>query len=145
MNGEYNGKGIEFSNYIENLRLHEGIFRDNYFIDSHFKYDNESVNVFLLSKGFPGKTCLLHRLIGSDYLKDPIATICIDSKIMNFDFNHMRYNIEIWDTSGIERFRSVVFLFLKNVNIAIYLINLANMEEGIDINFIENQKFLKKL
>ena len=24
--GAYNGKGIEFSNCIENLRLHEGIF-----------------------------------------------------------------------------------------------------------------------
>ena len=138
MNGAYNGKGIEFSNYIENLRLHEGIFRDNYFIDSHFKYENYGLYVVLFSKDYPGKTCLLYRLIESDYLENPLPTIGLDSKIMNFEFNHKKYNISINDTSDIEIYRNIAFLLMRNTNIVIYLIDLTNMEEGIDKNWEKN-------
>ena len=44
MNVAYNGKGIEFSNCIENLRLHVGNFLNNYFIDPDFKFKNKRIN-----------------------------------------------------------------------------------------------------
>ena len=134
--GAYNGKGVEFSNCIENLRLHEGIFINNYCIDPYFKFENEGVKVVIVSKGYPGKTCLLHRLIDNYYLENFYTTIGIDFKILKFEFNHNEYKFMIWDTNGCEKYRHLTFNFLKKAKIVIYLIDLTGMEEGINKNFL---------
>jgi len=138
--GVYNGKGIEFSNYIENLRLHEGFFLNNYYIDPDFNFNNKTLKIIFLSKGCPGKTCLINRLVEKSYSSQFVPTVGVDFKIMKFEFNHKKYKIAIYDTNGSDRFRNIVFSYLKGVKIAIYLIDLTNMEEAIDKQFIKEIK-----
>ena len=116
--------------------MHEGIFINNYFIEPHFNFENKGVQLVIVSKGVNGKTNLFHRLIDNYYSENFVPTIGVDFKILEFEFNNNKYKFQIWDTNGNERFRQVTFQYLRNAKIIIYLIDLTEMEEGINKNFL---------
>ena len=136
-NGAYNGKGIEFSNCVENLKLYEGNFINNYCIDPDYKLNDTKINLVCVSKGVPGKTCLLFRLIENYFKRNHlIATIGIDFMFWQFKFNNKEYKIHLWDTNGSERFRAITSLYLKNANIILYTFDLTDLET-FDERFID--------
>ena len=139
MNGAYNGKGIEFSNYIENLKLHEGNFINNYYVDPYFSFKNEMINAVLLSKDWPGKTCLHFRLLENYYWEDQFPTSGGSFRKLEFEFDNNKYEIGLWDTISSERYRNFSFNLSKKAQIAIYLIDLTYFIE-IDENFIKEIK-----
>ena len=122
---------------IENLRLHEGIFINNYYIDPDFNFNNDIIRIIILSKGEPGKTCLINRLVENSYSSQIPSTFGINFRMIRFKFAHKKYRIMINDTSGKERLRSIAFTYLKRMEIVIYLIDLTSTIEGIDKQFIK--------
>ena len=139
-NGAYNGKGIEYSDCIENLILHEGNFINNYFIEPNNNLGfKKIIKAILYSKGLPGKTCLLKRLTQNYFLENFGATIGVDFDILKFEYKCNEYKIQIWDTNGSERFRAITSSYLKNIDIILIIIDLTDLE-GIDKSFIEEIK-----
>ena len=138
--GVYNGKGIEFSNCIENLILHEGIFKNNYCIDPDFNFNKESLKVVLLSQDcWPGKTCLQFRITDNYYLKDYYSTTSSSYSLLEFEINNYICQINIWDTNSRQNVRSFIFHFMRDAEIVLYLIDLAKLE-GLDEYFFEEIK-----
>ena len=139
-NGAYNGKGIEYSDCIENLILHEGNFINNYFIEPNNNLGfKKIIKAILYSKGLPGKTCLLKRLTQNYFLERSLATVGVDFDILKFEYKCNEYKIQIWDTNGSERFRAITSSYLINTNIILIIIDLTDLE-GIDKSFIEEIK-----
>ena len=59
---------------------------------------------------------------------------------MKFEFNHNEYNIKICNNNFFERYKYVSKSYFTNVEIIIYLIDLTDTKEGIDVNFIREIK-----
>ena len=112
-NGAYNGKGIEFSDCIDNLKLHECNFINNYCIDPDCKLNDKLIKFACISTGVTGKTCLLFRLKENYFIMNNLTpTIGIDFIFLEFKFNDKEYKIQVWDTNGSERFRNCKFNFI---------------------------------
>ena len=60
-----------------------------------------------------GKTNLLIRYINTDYQPTHISTIGIDFKLKTVDINGYKLKLQIWDTAGSEKFRSLSQIYYK--------------------------------
>ena len=83
------------------------------------------VKVCLVSKGIPGKTCFLNKLINKTHEENMLATIGVDSCNYHYNINNNKYLIKFFDTSGIERFLSISLASVRTSDIVIYLFDLS--------------------
>ena len=79
------------------------------------------------------KTSLLLKYTDNYFVDSHVATIGIDYKIKIVTINGVNLKLQIWDTSGQERFRSMTYTFLKNANGIIFVYDITNKKtfEGI--------------
>ena len=112
--GKYLDYGIEYSNFIKDMILYNGYFLlDNYIylnksnIQTINQKEQKVVNALLLSSiPWDGKTCFLRRLIDNSFEENFLATIGIDFRTISYEYNKKKYKIQIFDTTGQERFKS---------------------------------------
>ena len=123
------------------------ILYKGYFFLSNYIYLNESNKIILNEKEkkdtkalllssipFDGKTCLLDRLVDNTFNENFLATIGIDYKILYYEYNKKKYQINIFDTAGQVRFRAGNDKYLKNVDILLFLFDLS-IKNSIDIDY----------
>jgi len=72
-----------------------------------------------------GKTELLVRLADDVFNGDFISRIGVDFKIVSVDFERVRVKIQLWDTAGQDRFRTVTDAYWRMVS-AIFLVYDTN-------------------
>jgi len=90
-----------------------------------------------------GKTSLLGRyvddVLGSD---DYYPTIGVDFKIKVVESNGKQIKMNIWDTAGQEKFKSIISYYYKNVAAAILVFDVTNRASFENIqSWIEEIKF----
>ena len=64
------------------------------------------LNILLLGSAEIGKTCLVERYM-NDSFRDSIATIGINLGSKYIKIGEEKYKLQMWDTAGAERFRSI--------------------------------------
>ena len=75
---------------------------NNNYIDLQFKY-------IMVGDSGVGKSCILHHFIFNRFKKDSTQTIGVDFSSKNIIINNnVKIKLQIWDTAGQEKFRSVV-------------------------------------
>ena len=72
------------------------------------------IKILMIGDSGVGKTCLLLRYANDSFYPTFITTIGIDFKIKNIILDGKRIKLQIWDTAGEERFRSVTPMYYKN-------------------------------
>jgi len=72
-----------------------------------------------------GKTELLVRLADDVFNGDFISRIGVDFKIVSVDFERVRVKIQLWDTAGQDRFRTVTDALARSIS-AIFLVYDTN-------------------
>ena len=76
-----------------------------------------------------GKTALLHRLKTNQYACDHASTIGVVSakfEMLLQDESHVK--LQLWDTAGQEKFRSITRLFYKDSDAIVVCFSLASRE-----------------
>lgn len=96
--------------------------------------------VSLLGDSSVGKTSIVLKLTDQTFSENLSSTIGVDFKIISFDLgNNLYAKMQIWDTSGSEKFNSLTGSFIKSCTIFILVfdltkkITLANGEKWIKI------------
>jgi len=75
---------------------------NNNYIDLQFKY-------IMVGDTGVGKSCILHNFIFNRFKKDSTQTIGVDFSSKNITINNnAKIKLQIWDTAGQEKFRSVI-------------------------------------
>ena len=120
--------------------MNKGNFINNYYIDPDFNLENKYVRAVIISRGIPGKEYFLYRLTGYYSSENFLSTIGFEYRILKFEFNHNKFNIKIYNSNFLERYRHFPKSLFRNVEIFIYLIDLTDTEEGIDVDFIREIK-----
>ena len=92
-----------------------------------------TLKLLILGDSNVGKTSLLLTYVDNYFPDSHVATIGIDYKIKEVDINGLKLKLQIWDTSGQERFRSMTHNFLKNANGIAFVYDITNKKsfEGV--------------
>lgn len=78
-----------------------------------------------------GKSSLLYRYTEQDWNPHYIATIGVDFKVMTFDREGKVIKLQLWDTAGQDRFRSIVHTYYRGAH-AVMLVFAINDRESFD-------------
>jgi Ras-related protein Rab-1A len=106
--------------------------------------------VSLIGDSATGKTSIITRFIDDVFKEETSTTIGVDFKIVSLDLGENTYaKMQIWDTCGSERFKSIIASFLKSCSafILVFDLNRKNTFKSIEnwikiINENTKPKFL---
>ena len=85
-----------------------------------------SVKFIIIGNQFVGKTKIIHRLVYGKFSNSYISTIGLDFLIHTIQIDNNIFNIQIWDTAGSERYRSVTRNYYNNSTCAIVVYDIAD-------------------
>ena len=91
------------------------------------------LKILILGDSNVGKTSLLLNYADNYFPDSHVSTIGIDYKIKEITIKDLEVRIQLWDTSGQERFRSMTHTFLKNANGIAFVYDITNKRsfEGV--------------
>ena len=97
--------------------------------------DMEEIKMILLGEAGCGKTSIISRYtldkFDSNYFTAYSSTFL--TKI--FEYKGKKYNINIWDTVGQEKFRSLTKIFIKGTKICLFVYDITNKHSFEELNF----------
>lgn len=91
--------------------------------------------VALIGNSGVGKTSILLRFTENKYKDNTQSTIGVDFKIITFSINDTSYTkMQIWDTCGSERFKSLTTSFIKSCPVFILVFDLTNRKSFLELD-----------
>jgi len=78
-----------------------------------------------------GKSSLLYRYTEQDWNPHYIATIGVDFKVLTFERDSKIVKLQLWDTAGQDRFRTIVHTYYRGAH-AVMLVFALNDRESFD-------------
>ena len=88
--------------------------------------DEIRLNILLIGDSTSGKTQLLLRYVDEFFPEMHLATIGVEFKCKKIKLNDININLQIWDTVGPERFRSISKNLIRNSNGLIFVYDIIN-------------------
>ena len=82
--------------------------------------------ILLVGDSGIGKSSIISRFSDSYYSDDILSTIGVDFKIKSIIVNDIPVKLQIWDTAGHERFRSITKSYYRGSNGVIIAFDLSN-------------------
>ena len=97
--------------------------------------DEEEIKVILVGEMGTGKTSLINTAIGLQF-QEKLASTTTNS-IMNktMKINGKNYSINLWDTIGQEKYRSLTKIFMKGSKVVIFVYDITNKESFKELNY----------
>ena len=95
--------------------------------------ETKEIKVILLGDSGVGKTCIINRYINNEYIPGSESTLGSTFSTKEILKENINYRLNIWDTTGQERYHSITNLFIKGSQIVIlvYSINSSDSFEGL--------------
>ena len=89
--------------------------------------DNNEINlkILILGDSSVGKTSLLLQYADGYFPTIYVATIGIEYKVKKININGADINLQIWDTAGEERFRSITQNYMKGADGILYVYDIT--------------------
>ena len=102
------------------------------------------IKVILIGDGGVGKTCLIEQYINKQFNEETVSTVAVSDKLTKeVKVGEKTIKLEIWDTAGQEKFRSVNKIYMKDAKIALMV---YDMTEQNSFNNLQNwYKELKEI
>jgi small GTP-binding protein len=82
--------------------------------------------ILLLGDSSVGKTCILTRYSENTFQEEHMATIGLDFKIKSVNLNGKIVKVQIWDTAGQDRFKSITKNYYKGAHGIILIYDVSN-------------------
>ena len=74
-----------------------------------------------------GKSCIILRYIDDKFTPSFVTTIGIDFKIKMVVNGGKRIKLQVWDTAGQDRFRSITHQYLRGLNVIVLIYDVNNI------------------
>ena len=94
----------------------------------HINLMDRKYKVILLGDSYVGKTSILQRLVNNEFMQNHISTIGLSSAAKNFTLGNDKIKLQIWDTVGHERFRTVTSTYYNRTQGIILVYDCTNKE-----------------
>lgn len=89
---------------------------------------SEKNKIVILGDSSVGKTALIQRWVSNDWNPNLSPTVGAAYIQRNYDYDGKVYKIEVWDTAGEEKYRSIAPIYSKNAFGAIIVFDLTSKE-----------------
>ena len=100
----------------------------------HYTDYNETVKIILLGNISVGKTTFCNVLKKKEFNYNYHSTIGVDFHTIYYKKNK-KYRIQIWDTAGQEKFRSLVSCYFKKTDVIIIMFDINEVNAYNDIMY----------
>ena len=86
------------------------------------------LKLLLLGDSSVGKTSILNNYISNKFDESSISTVGVDYMDKIIDYNKFKIKLQIWDTSGEEKFRTITKNFYRNADGLLVVFDLTKKE-----------------
>jgi small GTP-binding protein len=95
--------------------------------------EGNEIKVILVGEPGTGKTSLINVSIGQEFKEESNSTLSSTFVPKKITKDGKEYNVNIWDTAGQEKYRSLTKIFIKDSKIVIFVYAIDNKDsyEGI--------------
>lgn len=90
------------------------------------EYYDFKLKIILIGSTDVGKSSILSRFINDDFLISQNQTIGIDIAMSMMNIHNYTVKLQIWDTAGPERCKSITSLYNSNANAVIFCFDITN-------------------
>jgi small GTP-binding protein len=97
-------------------------------------FTTNSFRVVVVGTSGVGKTAIVERLVMGDFKEESQPTIGVDFKSYTLQVDGESVKLQIWDTAGQDRFRSVAKTYFRNAVGAILMFDLTNRQSFDELN-----------
>ena len=103
------------------------------------------LKILLIGDTAVGKTCMILKYIDNNFPETHIATIGVEYKSKVIYTDKYKITLNIWDTSGQERFKSITKSFFINANGALFVYDITNIKTYENVkNWIKDSEMYGK-
>ena len=101
------------------------------------------LKILLIGDTSVGKTALILKYVDKQFSENHISTIGLEYKDKIIRINEKKIKLQIWDTSGQERYRSITKSFYRNANALLFVFDVTNENSFDHIKdwLIESENF----
>ena len=101
---------------------------------SNSNQETNTIKAILLGESGVGKTSIIKRYISNEFNPTSISTLGACSNNKTITKNKVTYNLDIWDTTGQEKYHSITNLFIKgsDIIVLVYSINSKATFDGLN-------------
>ena len=92
------------------------------------------INIILLGNSTVGKTSFIRRFFTNSFYENTLITLGIDVEKTLIKFPNKYYKLEVWDTAGQEKFRTIPKKYYSKGDGFFILFDLCNQESFIEVN-----------
>lgn len=86
------------------------------------------IKAILVGESQTGKTCILNKLVSNIFIENPGSTNVAENLEKDFTVNNKTITLDIWDTAGQEKFRSLNKIFFKDAEIALLVYDITKKQ-----------------
>ena len=90
--------------------------------------------LLLVGDSGTGKSSLLLRFTENKFNDQHVATIGVDFKIKTVFVSNRVIKLQIWDTAGLERFRTITNAYYRNVDGIIIVCDVTNYNSFVNVD-----------
>ena len=96
----------------------------------------DSIKIVLLGESAVGKTSIIQRFTNDSFDLNCISSLSAQFNSKTMEINGETLKIDIWDTAGQEKYRSLARIFYKDARVIIFVYDITNLK-----SFQEIQKY----
>ena len=86
------------------------------------------IKAILVGESQTGKTCILNKLVSNIFIENPGSTNVAENLEKEFTVEGKTITLDIWDTAGQEKFRSLNKIFFKEAEIAFLVYDITKKQ-----------------
>ena len=97
-----------------------------------------NIKVILVGMTSVGKTNMINILSGRQFQTSNLSTTSSSYVEKKMNIDNKKYNLQIWDTAGQEKFRSLTKIFIKDSKIVIFVYDISSKKSFEEVDYWVN-------
>ena len=96
---------------------------------------SNEIKVILVGEMATGKTSLINATMGLKFQETMVSTTTNSFFSKTITINSKKYNLNLWDTIGQEKYRSLTKIFIKDSKIVLFVYDITSKKSFDELNY----------
>ena len=97
-------------------------------VDGEDKLQDQLFKLIVIGEPSVGKSCMLVRAVKGEFKDEYEVTIGAEFNSLYFDIREKKVQLQVWDTAGMEKFRSIIKVFFNGSQAAFIVYDITRKD-----------------